>query len=118
MEQFRIDVRLMVCAARGVVDKPLVTGSNPQSALDRAIVSFARDVLPKSHMRTFYFAYWCEPDWEAIQDIYDQYYDEKIDVGTLQKYAREAIKRLEDQMGSARQIEAWEEDYYAARKNK
>src|SRR5437868_3066092 len=112
MEEFRQQVRMQVTAARGIVDAALVSGTGAED-LDRAISKLAVVCLTRrAQMTTFYFAFDCQQTWEAIQLLYHAKLHKEVDVDSLRKYAREAVKALAAAAaGPAPSLTAWEAGY-------
>ena len=97
MIEYKNDLRIRVTIRKGTVEEPdLNSAPGYESELDKEIIACAGKHLKKQKLRAFFWAYHCEKSWEAIQLKFFEYLKCELDVDTVQRYARDAAKTIEE----------------------
>jgi hypothetical protein len=114
LKAYRRDVRLSVLMSRGIVNPAIVA---TDTELDRAIVSLAARVLPKTQKLVFSVAYYCQPTWSAIvQELEKAYGKTYGDLETVRTTANRALERLTSEAKDAPELAEWQRTFSGSRK--
>jgi hypothetical protein len=115
VEAWRNEIKMKVTAARGILDGECLGGQDAE--LDEAIIKLASRCLNGSHLTTFYFGYRCQPDWPTVKDLFQTRLHKELELETVRRFARDVVKSLRMKAPQARELDEWERNYKARKRN-
>jgi hypothetical protein len=109
---------MIVTGALGVLDVGLIRSEGQmRDALDAAIAGLGTRRLPKSQRRTFFCAFHCESSWQRVRDLLNELRPEPLPLATVEKYGRDALKRLGEEANNFEPLRAWLKQYQTAKRS-
>jgi hypothetical protein len=95
MLEYKNQLRLQASLRKGSVNEPdLNPKPGYESELDKEIIRLAGKHLKGRNLNAFFWAYHCVNSWEAIQMKFFNHLNCELEVGTIQRYARNAANTI------------------------
>jgi hypothetical protein len=98
MLDYRNDLRIVFSASRGALLEEDELSRPYPSALDEDIIRIGGLALRGRELQTFTFLYSCKDSWEDVQMMFLKHLRVELTVESLQRYSRNAKKRIMDKL--------------------
>lgn len=98
MLEYRNELRIAYRASQGRDAEDGELELQYPSAVDREIIRLAGRELRGRALQTFAWLYSCKHSWEAVQEMFLKHLAVEIQVDAVQRYGRDAKKRMLDRM--------------------